>query len=124
MANQPATGFKRLSNAWRFSCAGFNAAWQHEEAFRQEVWLFCITTPLACWLGQTIVEKLLLIGSIFLILLAELFNSAIEAVVDRISLDRHELSKRAKDIGSAAVALSIIWATVVWTLLLLTRGIQ
>ena len=78
-----------------------------------------ITTPLAIWLGQTNIEKLLLIGSIVLVLLVELLNSAVEAVVDRVGLEHHELSGRAKDIGSAAVMMSLIWAAVTWGLILL-----
>ncbi len=124
MAGQQAKGLTRLINACYFSAAGFKAAWQHEEAFRQEVILMLVTTPLAIWLGQSLLEQLFLIGSIILILLVELLNSAIEAIVDRISLERHDLSKRAKDIGSAAVALSVVWAIIVWTVLLFTRGIQ
>jgi diacylglycerol kinase (ATP) len=120
MAGQQATGLTRLVNACYFSAAGFKAAWQHEEAFRQEVVLLGISTPLAIWLGQTTVETLFLIGSVVLLLLVELINSAIEAVVDRIGLEQHELSKRAKDIGSAAVALTMVWAITVWVFLLLT----
>ncbi|WP_026223695.1 diacylglycerol kinase [Methylosarcina fibrata] len=119
MANQNATGVKRLFNACLFSAAGFKATWTHEEAFRQEVLLFVVTTPLAIWLGETVIEKLLLIGSVVLVLLVELLNSAIEAVVDRVGLERHELSGRAKDIGSAAVMLSLVWAGVSWLLILL-----
>ncbi|OQW75528.1 MAG: diacylglycerol kinase [Proteobacteria bacterium ST_bin11] len=119
MANQNAKGFKRLINACFFSVAGFKATWQHEEAFRQEVALFVVTTPLAIWLGETAIEKVLLIGSVVLVLLVELLNSAVEAVVDRVGFEHHELSGRAKDIGSAAVMLSLIWAGVTWALLLL-----
>lgn len=119
MSNQNATGIKRLINACLFSAAGFKATWIHEEAFRQEVLLFVITTPLAIWLGETTIEKLLLIGSMVLVLLVELLNSAIEAIVDRVGLERHELSGRAKDIGSAAVMLSLIWAGITWILILL-----
>jgi diacylglycerol kinase (ATP) len=118
MAGQNEKGFKRLINACFFSIAGFKAVWEHEEAFRQEVLLFIISTPLALWLGQTTLEKLLLIGSIVLVMLVELLNSAIEAIVDRVGLERHELSGRAKDIGSAAVMLSLIWAGIVWILIL------
>lgn len=114
MAYQNETGLKRLLNACVFSFAGFKAIWIHEEAFRQEVLLFVITTPLAIWLGGTTIEKLLLIGSVVLVLLVELLNSAIEATVDRVGLERHELSGRAKDIGSAAVMLSLIWAGITW----------
>jgi diacylglycerol kinase (ATP) len=119
MANQNAKGLKRLVNACFFSIAGFKATWQHEEAFRQEVMLFAVTTPLALWLGHNNIEKLLLIGSVVLVLLVELLNSAVEAVVDRVGFEHHELSGRAKDIGSAAVMLSLAWAAVTWGLLLL-----
>ncbi len=81
--------------------------------------LFVITAPLAVWLGETTVEKLLLIGSIVLVMLVELLNSAVEAVVDRVGLEHHELSGRAKDIGSAAVMLSLVWAAITWTLILI-----
>jgi diacylglycerol kinase (ATP) len=119
MANQNAKGFKRLINACIFSVAGFKATWTHEEAFRQEVILFVVTTPLAIWLGETNIEKLLLIGSMVLVMLVELLNSAVEAVVDRVGFEHHELSGRAKDIGSAAVMMSLAWAAVTWALILL-----
>lgn len=119
MANQNAKGFKRLINACFFSIAGFKATWQHEEAFRQEVLLFVVTTPLAFWLTTDNIERVLLIGSVVLVLLVELLNSAVEAVVDRVGLEHHELSGRAKDIGSAAVMLSLIWAAATWALILL-----
>ncbi|MEC4750624.1 diacylglycerol kinase [Methylomicrobium sp. Wu6] len=118
MANQNEKGFKRIINACYFSAAGFKAVWTHEEAFRQEVLLFVVTTPVAIWLGRTPIEKLLLIGSVVLVLLVELLNSAIEAIVDRVGLERHELSGRAKDIGSSAVMLSLVWAAVTWTYIL------
>ncbi|MCX7089618.1 MAG: diacylglycerol kinase [Methylococcales bacterium] len=119
MANPNAKGLKRIINAFFFSIAGFKATWQHEEAFRQEVVLFVVTTPIALWLNLTIVEKLLMIGSIVLVMLVELLNSAVEAVVDRVGFEHHELSGRAKDIGSAAVMLSLIWAAVTWTAILI-----
>lgn len=119
MANQNAKGVKRLYNACLFSAAGFKATWQHEEAFRQEVILLIITTPLAIVLGANAIEKLLLIGSIVLVLLVELLNSAVEAVVDRVGFEHHELSGRAKDIGSAAVMMALIWAAITWALILL-----
>jgi diacylglycerol kinase (ATP) len=119
MAYQTEKGLKRILNACSFSAAGFKAAWAHEEAFRQEVVLFVVTTPLAIWLGQTPVERLLLIGSVILVLLVELLNSAIEAIVDRVGLERHELSGRAKDIGSAAVMLSLVWAAITWIYILI-----
>jgi diacylglycerol kinase (ATP) len=119
MANQNAKGFKRLINACFFSVAGFKATWKHEEAFRQEVILLVISTPIAIWLGGSAIEKVLLIGSVVLVLLVELLNSAIEAVVDRVGLEHHELSGRAKDIGSAAVMMSLAWVAVTWALILL-----
>ncbi len=123
MANQNAKGIRRILNACVFSYYGYKATWQHEEAFRQEVLLFVATTPLALWLGESIVEKLLLVGSIVLVLLVELLNSAVEAVVDRVGLEHHELSGRAKDIGSAAVNLSLVWAAITWVSILFLRGI-
>lgn len=122
MANQNEKGLKRILNACVFSYYGYKATWEHEEAFRQEVMLFVVTTPLALWLGNTTIEKLLLIGSMVLVLLVELLNSAVEAVVDRVGLEHHELSGRAKDIGSAAVNLSLVWAAITWISILLLRG--
>ncbi|CAA9892943.1 diacylglycerol kinase [Candidatus Methylobacter favarea] len=119
MANQNARGLQRLINACIFSIAGFKAAWEHEEAFRQEVLLFVVTTPVAIWLGKTNIEKVLLIGTMILVLLVELLNSAIETIVDRVGFEHHELSGRAKDIGSAAVMMSLVWAAITWTLILL-----
>ena len=124
MANQKVTGIRRILNACIFSYYGYKATWQHEAAFRQEVLLFLLTTPLALWLGETIIEKLLLVGSMVVVLLVELLNSAVEAIVDRVGLEHHELSGRAKDIGSAAVNLSLVWAAITWTSILLLRGIQ
>ena len=119
MAHQNAKGIKRLINACIFSVAGFKATWTHEEAFRQEVIIFVVSTPIALWLGETTVEKLLLIGSVVLLMLVELLNSAVEAVVDRVGFEHHELSGRAKDIGSAAVMMSLAWVAVTWTLILI-----
>ncbi len=119
MANQNAKGIKRLINACIFSVAGFKATWTHEEAFRQEVIIFVVSTPIALWLGETTIDKLLLIGSVVLIMLVELLNSAVEAVVDRVGFEHHELSGRAKDIGSAAVMMSLAWVAVTWTLILI-----
>lgn len=119
MANQNATGLKRLLNACFFSIAGFKAVWQHEEAFRQEFALLCVAIPVVWWLDQGMLEKLLLLGSIVIVLLVELLNSAVEAAVDRIGLERHELSARAKDIGSAAVMLALMWAGITWAVILI-----
>ena len=121
MANQQAKGLQRLVNAWRFSQLGFKAAYQHEEAFRQEVWALLVLLPLSLWLGGTPVERALLLGSLLLVPIVELLNSAIETNVDRVGLEHHELSGRAKDIASAAVFLVIVFATSVWALILIPR---
>jgi len=115
------TGLRRLINATRYSIDGLAAAFRHEDAFRMELIGFAVGTPVALWLGRDGVERALLVGSLFLVLIVELLNSAIEAAVDRISLDEHQLAKRAKDIGSAAVMLSLIAAATVWGLVLLGR---
>ena len=121
MANQNAKGWRRLVNAWHFSQAGFRAAYQHEEAFRQEVWALLALLPLGLWLGESPVERALLVGSLLLVPIVELLNSAIETNVDRVGLERHELSGRAKDIASAAVFLVIVFATSVWGQVLLPK---
>ncbi len=113
------TGLTRVLFATRHSAAGLAAAWRHESAFRQELMLALPMLLAALWLGTTWVERALLIGSVLLVLIVELLNSGIEAVVDRVSLDLHELSRRAKDYGSAAVMLSLLlcggtWATALW----------
>ena len=115
------TGLRRVWNAMFFSFAGLRAAWKHEAAFRQEGSLAIIMVPAGLWLGNTPVEKSLLIGTVFLVLITELLNSAVEAVVDRVSTDQHELSGRAKDIGSAAVMLSLILTAITWGMILAPR---
>jgi diacylglycerol kinase (ATP) len=114
------TGLRRVVNATRWSLEGFAAAARHEDAFRMELALFAVLAPLGLWLGRTGLERALLIGCLLLVLIVELLNSAIEAAVDRISFDNHRLAKRAKDIGSAAVMLSLVSAVVVWLLILLS----
>ncbi len=114
-------GLKRIVNAYHYSIAGFRACFQHEEAFRQEVYALIVLLPLGIWLGQTPVERALLVGALLIVPLVELLNSGIEAVVDRIGTEKHELSGRAKDIGSAAVFWSIVLATAVWGLILIPR---
>ena len=118
MAAQPLVGFARIYAAFFNSLAGIKSAWQNEAAFRQEGLLFIGGVPLGLWLGQTGIERALLIGVLFNVLIVELLNSAVEATVDRIGFERHELSGRAKDIGSAAVFLSLVLAGVVWLLIL------
>lgn len=118
MAKPAVKGLRRLLNASSYSYSGIKAAWLNEEAFRLEALLCLVCTPLALWLGESGIERALLIGSLLLIVIVELINSGLEAVVDRIGLERHELSKRAKDIGSAAVFITLLNAAIVWLLLL------
>lgn len=113
------TGLRRLLNAFGYSLAGFKAAYKYEDAFRQEVLLAAVLIPLALWLPAGNLGKAMMVGSVLLVIIVELLNSAIETTVDRISLERHDLAKRAKDIGSAAVLLSLVNVIVVWTLVLL-----
>ncbi len=112
------TGLRRLFNAFGYSVDGFKAAYKHEDAFRQEVLFAIILTPLAFYLGDNAIEIALMVASVLLVLIVELLNSAIEAVVDRVSIERHELAKRAKDIGSAAVFIALLVVVVVWCLIL------
>lgn len=114
------TGLRRVCNALGYSLAGLAAAYRNEDAFRQEVLLAVILVPLAFYLGEGAIERALMIGSVLLVIIVELLNSAIEATVDRISLENHTLAKRAKDIGSAAVLLSLVNLVVVWGLLIFT----
>lgn len=112
-----------LLHAWHSSLtalAGLREAWQHEDAFRQEILIAAVAIPVALFLDVSNVGKALLVGSILLVLVVELLNSAIEAAVDFASLERHPLAKRAKDVASAAVMLSIVNALAVWGLVLLT----
>lgn len=115
------TGLRRIVNAMFFSLAGLRAAWLHESAFRQETLLCAVLIPAAFWLGQTAVERSLLIGSCLLVLIVELLNSGVEAVVDRVGDEPHRLSGRAKDLGSAAVFMSLALVVVVWGLIAWSR---
>lgn len=113
------TGLQRVWNAMFYSLAGLRAAFRHEDAFRQETWLAIILIPASFFLPAHGVGHALMIASVLLVLIVELINSAIEAAVDRISLEKHKLSKRAKDIGSAAVLIALINVIVTWALVLL-----
>lgn len=115
------TGLKRLLNAYSYSCSGLKEAFQNENAFRQEVLLAVILLPLAFWVSDEAIWRALMVGNVLLLLIVELLNSAIEAAVDRISLEDHHLSKRAKDIGSAAVFICILNLITIWTLALLGK---
>jgi diacylglycerol kinase (ATP) len=108
------TGILRVIRATRYSAQGLKQAWMHESAFRQEVTVTALLIPAGIWLGETPLEQLLLIGSCFFVLVVELLNSAVETAVDRISGESHELSGRAKDLGSAAVFLSLLMTGAVW----------
>ena len=112
------TGIARLVNATRYSMSGLEAAARNEDAFRQELVLAAVLLPIALWIGPGGIGKALLVGSVLLVLVVELLNSAVEATVDRISLENHRLAKRAKDIGSAAVMLSLVNVVAVWVLVL------
>ena len=116
-----ATGLRRILNATRYSLEGVAAAARHEAAFRQELLLAAVLVPLGLWLGADGVERALLAGSVLMVLVVELLNSAVEAVVDRASPEHHELAKRAKDYGSAAVMIALAITGLVWVLLLLPR---
>ena len=111
-------GLTRVRRAFFYSMAGLAAAYRHEHAFRQEVWLAAVLIPLAIWLPVGAIGKALMVGSVLLVLLAELLNSAVEAVVDRIGSDIHPLAKRAKDVGSAAVFVALLNAVLMWGLVL------
>lgn len=113
------TGLARIINAAGYSWAGLRAAFKHEDAFRQEVFLLFVLVPLAVYLGDSGIERALMIASLLGVLIVELLNSAVEAAVDRVSLERHPLIKRAKDMGSAAVMLSLTNVAMVWSLVLL-----
>jgi diacylglycerol kinase (ATP) len=115
-----ATGVKRVIDAAGYSMRGLSAAFKNEAAFRQELALAVILAPVAFYVGQSNIERTILIASLLLVLIVELLNSAIEAVVDRISDEHHELSGRAKDIGSAAVFVSLANVVVVWTMVIFT----
>ncbi|MCW1873243.1 diacylglycerol kinase [Erwinia sp. INIA-01] len=120
MANN-ATGLTRIVKAAGYSWKGIRAAWQHEAAFRQEAIAAIVAILIACWLDVDAVTRVLLIGSVVMVIIVEILNSAIEAVVDRIGSEIHPLAGRAKDMGSAAVLLSIILAIFVWAMLLIAH---
>jgi diacylglycerol kinase (ATP) len=115
------TGVDRVLHAFSYSMQGLAAAVRFESAFRQEAALALLLLPAAFWLGRSWIEVALLAGSVLLVMIVELLNSAIEAVVDRVSLDLHELAKRAKDYGSAAVLLALLWCGGVWATVLWQR---
>ena len=113
-----ATGLRRLINALGYSLSGLRLAWKDEAAFRQEVILAIIFVPVAFMMPVGEIERVLLVGSVMLVLVVEMINSAIEAVIDRVSLDMHPLAKKAKDMGSAAVLLALANAILIWIMIL------
>ena len=119
-AAKGATGIRRVVRAAAYSAAGLRYAYTHEAAFRQELLLLAILAPLAFWISDDAVERILMIGSLLLVLIVELLNSAIEATIDRISDERHPLAKAAKDIGSAAVMIALFLSALIWGILLLS----
>lgn len=121
MSKPGKTGIPRIIDAFGYSMKGFVAVWKYEAAFRQEVGLAIVLIPTAFWLAQTHVELILLIASVFWVLMAELANSSVEAVVDRTGSERHELSGRAKDIGSSLVFMSLMLLAIVWGIVAFNR---
>ena len=113
--------FRHIRNAVIYSWAGFKTAWDNEMAFRTETIVIALMMPIGIWIGDTAVQWALLIGSALLILITELLNSAVENVVDRIGTEHHILSKQAKDLGSAAAAVSMLAAVIVWGLIAYER---
>ena len=111
-------GLTRIIRAFGYSLQGFRACYRHEAAFRQEVWAALVLVPLGFWLGESGIEKALLVGSWLLVMIVELLNSAVEAAIDRFGPEHHKLSGRAKDIGSAAVFMSITLAGLIWLMIL------
>ena len=120
MQKKSGGGVGRIIRAFTWSMAGIRQAFTHEAAFRQECLLCVILAPLGLWLGRTGTDKALLVGSLLIVLIVELLNSGLEATVDRISEEQHQLAGRAKDMGSAAVFLSLVNVAVIWLLVLFT----
>ena len=121
MAKPGNSGLGRILRATGFSAQGIVSAWKNEAAFRQELLLVVVLLPVAVWLGQTALERAVLIGCLFIVLIVELITSAIEDAIDRHGDELHELSGRAKDMGSAAVLVSLLLVAVVWTLIATAR---
>jgi diacylglycerol kinase (ATP) len=121
MRNGKETILRHIQNAVIYSFAGFKSAWKNEMAFRSQAIVIAFLLPVGIWIGDTVVEWALLVGSGMLVLITELVNSAVEAVVDRIGVEQHILSKRAKDLGSAAAATSMLTAAIVWGLIAFGR---
>ncbi|MGD8927305.1 MAG: diacylglycerol kinase [Thioalkalispiraceae bacterium] len=123
MPKPGATGIIRIIHAFKYSMQGIGAALRHESAFRQEALLFVVMVPAAIWLGRNWLDYILLIGCLFLVLIVELLNSAVEAVVDKVSEEYTELAGRAKDMGSAAVFIALVNVIFIWALIAYDRFI-
>ena len=121
MAKRSGKGLGRLYQAFGWSMSGLKATFVHEAAFRQELLLCIVMAPFAFYFGRTGVEKAQLLGSLFLVLIVELLNSAVESVVDRVGIEDHELAGRAKDMGSAAAFISMVTAALVWIIIAVDR---
>lgn len=121
MSKPGKTGLSRIVDAFGYSMRGFAAVWRFEAAFRQEVALAAVMIPAAFWVATSHIELILLISSVVWVLMAELANSSVEAVVDRVGHEKHELSGRAKDIGSALVLVSLLLMTAIWVIIVLER---
>lgn len=121
MAKPGRTGLSRLFYAFGYSWLGFKACYKHEAAFRQELFLGALMLPAAVIFAETHLEMAVLIGSLFLVLMVEILNSGLEAIVDRVSSDHHELSGRAKDLGSAAVTVALINVIVIWAIIFVPK---
>lgn len=121
MAKPGRTGLGRLFHAFGYSWLGFKACFKHEAAFRQELFLGALMLPAAIYFAESSIELAVLLGSLFLVLITELLNSGLEAIVDRVGHDHHELSGRAKDLGSAAVTVSLINVLVIWGIIFIPR---
>lgn len=124
MSGSKARGIKRIINAVFYSLQGLRDCFYKEAAFRQETFFALVLIPLGLWIGDTWPQRFFLAGSVFFVLIIELLNAAIERAIDRISFERHELSKEAKDMGSAAVFLAIIQAVIVWVVILVHQFLQ
>jgi diacylglycerol kinase (ATP) len=118
MGKTGVTGIKRIINATGYSWKGICSAYRHEAAFRQELWTAIILVPAGIYLGETVLDKAILVCSVLFVLVVELLNSAIESVVDRVSVEHHELAGRAKDMGSAAVLFALIITAIAWSAVL------
>lgn len=121
MASLEPRGPRQMWRALRYSLAGLRAAWRFESSFRLEAYLFVVLAPLGFLLGQNGVERALLVGTALLVLIVELLNGAVEAIVDKTTPEFHELAERAKDMGSAAVFLAMLGVVFTWSVILLSR---